>query len=228
MKTEVRPSRYIQIIGAGSVGLSLARRLRERAFPVVILEKDPLACREAHDSGFKVLYGDGTDPDFLALTGIYSRDILILTATEDSVNLEIARLARNLFQVERIIARINDPGASRDYSAMDIRTVDFSRQGALAIENLILRPNLFDVLIQDAAASEIQEIVIHNDEISGKALSDIHLPGNSLILFVKRGGETIIPHGKTRLYLEDGITLCGDLDSVLQARQLFQQTGEGL
>lgn len=221
MTEEIRPTRYIQIVGAGTVGLDLARRLRERGIPIVLLEQDPYACRKAQEADLKVLYGDGTDPDFLALTGIYHDDVLVLTTTEDDVNLQIARLARDLFDVDRIIARLNDPSLALRYIEMDVRTVDFSRQGALAMENLILRPNIFDVLIQEAAASEIQELTMDNPELAGKSLSELHLPGNSLILFIKRGGDTIIPHGKTRLYEKDIIAVCGDLESVLHARKFF-------
>ncbi len=222
MKTEIRTARYIQIVGADSVGLDLARRLRERGLSVVLLEKDRASCLRAQDAGLKVLYGDGTDPDFLAMTGIYPEDILILTTTQDETNLKIARLARDIFRVERIIARLNDPAFARRYREMEIRTVDFSRQGCLAMENLILRPNLFDVLVQEATANEVQEIVVTHPACSGLPLQDIRLPGNSLILFIKRGGDTIIPHGRTRLYLDDIVAVCGDLDSVVHARKTFQ------
>jgi Kef-type K+ transport system membrane component KefB len=222
-KKETRPSRYVQIVGSGTVGLGLAQRLRERGLPVVLLEKDSLACHNAQGRHLKVLYGDGTDPDFLALTGIYSDDILILTTSDDEVNLKIARLARDLFQVERIIARIYDPSYARQYKEMEIRSVDFRRQGSLAMENLILRPNLFDVLLQEATANEIQEVTMNNPQLSGKSLSEIRLPGNSLILFIKRSADTIIPHGKTRLYMKDIIAISGDLESVMQARKLLQE-----
>lgn len=221
MKREVRPARYIQIVGAGRVGMDLARRLQERGLPVVFLEKDRQLFREAQGLGLKALLGDGTDPDFLALTGIYPDDVLILTAREDSVNLKIARHARDLFDVERIIARISDEVFAPQYKEMAIRTVDFSRQGTLAMENLILRPNVFDVLLQEESANEIEEVTVRNPALSGKALSQIRLPGNSLVLFIKRANGTIIPHGKTRLYLEDIIALSGDLESILLARKFF-------
>ncbi|NOY54343.1 MAG: hypothetical protein GXP58_12135 [Deltaproteobacteria bacterium] len=226
MKREVRPARYIQIVGAGRVGLDLARRLQERGLPVFLLEKDLRLFQEAQRLGIKVLLGDGTDPDFLALTGIYPEDVLILTAREDTVNLRIARLARDLFEVERIIARISDEDFAGEYKEMEIRTVDFARQGTLAIENLILRPNVFDVLLQEESANEIEEVALQNAALSGKALNQIRLPGNSLILFIKRANGTIIPHGKTRLYLDDIIALYGDLESVLLARNLFTGTEE--
>ncbi len=222
MKTEIRPTRFIQIVGAGTVGLELARRLRERGIPTVILEKDIRTYQKAMQFGFRVQYGDGTNPDFLALTGIFAEDILILTTREDEVNLTIASLARDLFQVDRIIARLNHPDALRQYRDMDIRTVDFKRQVTLALENMIIRPNIFDVLVQEATANEFQEITLGNPSIHGKPLEEIRLPGNSLILFVKRNDDLLIPHGKTRLYRKDLIALCGDLDSVLRAREYLE------
>ena len=219
---ESRPARYIQIIGAGTTGIGLARRLQERGMATVLLEIDPQACHRAQAAGLKVLHGDGTDPDFLAMTGIYSEDLLILTPSDDKTNLMIANLARTVFDVDRIIARQNDPASARDYREMEVHTVDFSRQGLLAMENFILRPNIFDVLMQDESDKEVMEVVMKSTAFKGRALKDIRLPGNSLILFVKRGGETIIPHGSTRLYEDDVIALCGDFDSVQKARGLFQ------
>jgi Kef-type K+ transport system membrane component KefB len=221
-KVEHRPTRYVQIIGAGSVGIALARRLQERGMATVLMEIDPQACLRAQELGLNVIHGDGTDPDFLALTGIYPQDILILTTSSDEVNLMIAGLGRSIFDVDRIIAKLNDSAHAKDYKDMEIRAVDFSRQGSLAMENLVLRPNIFDVLIQEESGNEVMEVAMKSTALKGRALSEIRLPGNSLILFVKRGGDTIIPHGNTRLYEDDIIALCGDFDSVHKARKLFQ------
>lgn len=109
---------------------------------------------------------------------------------------------------------------------VEIRAVDSLRQGSLAMENLILRPNIFDVLIQKESGNEVMEVAMKSTALKGRALSKIRLPGNNLILFVKRGGDTTIPHGNTRLYEDDIIALCADLDLVRKARESSLKWGK--
>ena len=225
MRREHRPTRYVQIIGAGSVGVSLARRLREQGLDVILLDKDRETCRRARALGLTVLAGDARDPDFLAMTGIFADDILVLTLKEDRANLEIARAARDLFHVDRIIARCNDPARAREYAALEARVVAFERQGILAMENLILRPNLVDFLSPEAGDREIQEVEVGAGGPAGRALSEVRLPGDALVLYVRRRDEILLPHGRTRLYPGDVLGICGDPEAVQAARRLLGPPG---
>lgn len=68
----------------------------------------PPACLRTQELGLDVIHGDGTDPYFLALTGIYPPDILILTTSSDEANLMITGLTWSIFDVDRIIAKLYD------------------------------------------------------------------------------------------------------------------------
>jgi Trk K+ transport system NAD-binding subunit len=55
---------------------------------------------------------------------------------------------------------------------------------------------------------------VGNDALEGRTLRDLNLPGDVLIVALRRDGELLIPHGNTRLEMGDRLTLVGSPDSL--------------
>jgi len=66
------------------------------------------------------------------------------------------------------------------------------------------------------------DIEVLSQDIHGLALRDLRLPTDVLILSVKRGGNTVISHGYTRLRLGDQVTIVGSEESIEKVRLKFQ------
>ena len=91
----------------------------------------------------------------------------------------------------------------------------------VTLENLIYRPNVFHVLSHDDSQNEVVEVVVTNPQIAGRRISQIHIPEQALILMVRKGEITSVPHGNTHLDLGDTITLFVHTDSLTEIVRLF-------
>ncbi|OZI68130.1 Trk system potassium transporter TrkA [Bordetella genomosp. 1] len=97
----------ILIVGAGRVGTSVAENLVSEQNDITVIDADPAQLRylqERYD--LRVVSGDATQVSTLAAAGAEDTDLLIACAASDSVNMVTCKIARQLFNVPRRIARI--------------------------------------------------------------------------------------------------------------------------
>jgi trk system potassium uptake protein TrkA len=99
------------IVGGGRVGTSLALLLLEKGYAVKLIEAEgEIASRLQQDLPANVaVLGDGTDPAVLETTGILGVNVVAATTGQDETNLVVTNLARFVFNVPRVVARVNNP-----------------------------------------------------------------------------------------------------------------------
>jgi len=101
---------YILIVGAGKVGYFLAKQLVRGGHTVSIVDKDKGVCEElARELEALVIHGDGCDPRILEDAGIERAEVLAAVTGEDEDNLIICQLAKERFNVQRTVGRVNNP-----------------------------------------------------------------------------------------------------------------------
>ena len=107
------------VVGGGKVGANVTRSLAERDQEVVVVEaKASRADSLEPEFGHRVIHGDGTELYVLELAGITRPpDIVVAVTGDDEDNLVIAQLARERYEVPKVIARVNDP---RNQSHFDL------------------------------------------------------------------------------------------------------------
>lgn len=115
---------YVVVVGCGRLGRLLANRLSESGHEVVIVDRDEsrFARLSTEFSGFTV-EGDAVELSVLREAGIGQADCLFATTNEDNVNLMVTQVARNIFGVQAVIARVFDPAHSEIYRQFEVRTV---------------------------------------------------------------------------------------------------------
>ena len=79
----------------------------------------------------------------------------------------------------------------------------------------------FALLSRTDDDKEVWEGVLRNDEQVGVMLRDLKLPGDVLIVALRRDDELLVPHGNTRLDLGDRLTLVGSLDAIQTVRGMM-------
>lgn len=102
---------HILIIGGGMVGSYLAGLLLPQAHQVTVIElrEAALAALQATTPTVRGIRGSGTDPATLEVAGIRTADMVVAVTGTDVTNLVITSLARVVFAVPQVIARINNP-----------------------------------------------------------------------------------------------------------------------
>jgi len=115
---------YVIIIGCGRLGSYLANRLSHDGHSVVVIDLNDSALEalSAEYSGFR-MEGDATEIDLLKQAKIDKADFFIATTGDDNVNLMVAQMAKKLFQVPRVMARVFQPKREKVYLDLGIETV---------------------------------------------------------------------------------------------------------
>ncbi|MEW6010042.1 TrkA family potassium uptake protein [Methanobacterium alkalithermotolerans] len=100
---------YVVIIGAGGLGLNLAKLLTADGHDVTLIEKDKTTCENAAlEVDSLVICGDGTDPHTLEEANIKTADVFIAATRNDEANLLSCILVRE-YKIPKIIVRASNP-----------------------------------------------------------------------------------------------------------------------
>lgn len=111
-------------MGCGRVGSTLARQLEQRGHDVAVVDQEPSAFRRLGTSfEGRMVTGVGFDRDTLEEAGIREAYAFAAVSSGDNSNILAARVARETFGVENVVARIYDPGRAEVYQRLGIPTV---------------------------------------------------------------------------------------------------------
>lgn len=114
----------VVIVGCGRVGARIATVLDKQGHDVSIIDLQPSAFRrlEADFSG-RAVSGTGIDEDVLRSAGISEADAFIAVTNGDNRNLMAAQIAKVMFGINRVSARVYDPDRAETFKAMGIDTI---------------------------------------------------------------------------------------------------------
>ena len=111
-------------MGCGRVGSTLAHSLETRGHSVAIIDRDRDAFRRLHpDFTGTAVTGMGFDREVLLEAGIDRAAALAAVSNGDNSNVIAARVARETFNIDNVVARIYDPGRAEVYERLGIPTV---------------------------------------------------------------------------------------------------------
>ena len=129
---------YITIVGCGRLGSMLAENLANNGYDIAIIDRNAKNL-ETLGSGFNGLRVKGVefDNDVLIDAGIKQADCLIAATPFDNINITVALVAKKIFSVPRIIAKINDPQKKRVYVSLAIETINPTELSAYILKTRI-------------------------------------------------------------------------------------------
>lgn len=212
---------YILIVGAGKVGYFLAKRLYQSKHTISIIEKDKLICEEiAKELDVLVINGDGCNPRILEEAGIQRSDVAAAVTGDDEDNLIICQLAKQRFNVQRTVARVNNPDNEYTFTELGIDVpVDSTKIIAKIIEEEASFSDFVNLMSFKRGKLAIVRVDLPEDSpVISKEIKDIELPRDSVLVSVVRGEEVIVPKGDTVLKSGDDVialTLIGNEPQLL-------------
>ena len=119
-----RDTPYTVVIGCGRLGANLANTLSDAGENVLVLDKAKEAFRKLSPSfGGLAVVGDGMDLDTLHGAEIEKADVVVVVTNNDNVNIMAAQIAKGIFNVKRVIARLYDPERECVYREFGIDTI---------------------------------------------------------------------------------------------------------
>jgi trk system potassium uptake protein TrkA len=112
------------IIGCGRVGAATAVELDKRGDVVTLIDLNPRAFeRLPADFSGRTVRGNGADEDVLQDAEAKMADVVMALTEGDNRNVMAAQLAKHVFGVHRVIAKINDPLRARAYRTLGLETI---------------------------------------------------------------------------------------------------------
>jgi Trk K+ transport system NAD-binding subunit len=182
-----------------------------------------------HPRGHVVLTADPIDKTTLERVGASTAASLVAISAKDDFNLEICRVAQEDFGIPHRVALVTAPGVREMLVAEGTRVVQSQMATVLALEGALHFPAAFDMLADQADGVEVREGSLRNPRLHGQTLRRIKLPGNVLLLGLRREGEVLVPNGDTVLREDDVLMLLGHPDEIQEALACidFEQFGRG-
>ena len=191
---------YIIIIGAGKIGFFLAKRLIQNKHTVSIVDKNKLICEEtAREVEALVINGDGCDPKILEEAGISRCDVVAAVTGDDEDNLIICQLAKERFNVQRTVGRVNNPDNEYTFSELGIDVpVDSTQIIAKIIEEEVSFTDFVNLMSFKRGKLAIVRVDLPADSpVINKEVKDVILPENSVLVSILRQDDVIVPKGNT-------------------------------
>ncbi|MHB0977029.1 MAG: potassium channel family protein [Candidatus Aquicultorales bacterium] len=193
---------FAVIVGGGKVGYNLSEILIEMGNEVMLIER-----RQTRYAFLKerleesVMYGDGTELYVLEQAGIERADIVIAVTGDDEDNIIVSQLARDKYEVQKTISRVNNPRNQQTFDLLNIAPTVSSTASILSlIEHEVVPERLVHLLTLKEQNLEIVEASI-TDRSPGKdkQVNAVDLPEGVLIISILRGTQSIVPSGQTVL-----------------------------
>ena len=115
---------YTIIVGCGRLGANLANTLSDGGGEIVVIDKNPDAFRKLSASfGGIAMTGDATEMNVLSNAEIEKATAVITVTNNDNTNIMVAQLAKEMFSIGQVIARLYDPERECVYREFDIETI---------------------------------------------------------------------------------------------------------
>jgi trk system potassium uptake protein TrkA len=192
-------------MGCGRVGSSLAGALTRIGHDVAIIDRDESAFQRLSPAfdGRKVI-GMGFDRDVLMQAGIEQADAFAAVSSGDNSNIISARLARENFGVERVVARIYDAKRAAVYERLGIPTVATVPWTTDRFMQSLIQDTDSTRWRDPSGAVSIAQLSIHEDWF-GHSVAELEAATGARVSFLLRYGEGLLPEQKT--VIQDGDTV---------------------
>ena len=185
------------IMGCGRVGSTLARTLEKREHTVAIIDQSADAFRRLSPNfNGRTVTGMGFDREVLTEAGIEDAEAFAAVSNGDNSNILAARVARENFGIENVVARIYDPGRAEVYQRLGIPTVSTVKW---TVDQMIRRllPSGSEPEWRDPTGRvRLAEIHVDTGWVGRRAL-DIEAATGARVAFLTRLGEAMLPRPDT-------------------------------
>jgi trk system potassium uptake protein TrkA len=183
----------IMIIGCGRQGTELAKTLCQNECEITVVDIDPAAFeRLGPPFRGQSIHGDGLDRDVLEKGGIGRADGLAALTASDDINIVVARLARQVFKVPRVVARVHDPLKAEIYRRLGVQTVTPVALGTQRFAELLT----FSPLEPTKRLGNGEVGIVEMDvppSLVGRTVNELTVPGEIVVAAISREDKTYIP-----------------------------------
>ncbi|MDP8975839.1 MAG: TrkA family potassium uptake protein [Actinomycetota bacterium] len=178
------------VVGCGRIGAELAMSLELGGHSVTVIDKEATAFSRylPKDWSGKAVHGFGFDRDHLEEAGIRDAEAVAAMTGGDNSNILTARIARETYRVDRVVARIQDPRRAVIYERLGIPTVAQVSWGKEQVLRRLFPEEMVHEWTDASGGLSLVEKALP-DAWAGKKLARLGEPGKFRVTAVSRSGE---------------------------------------
>ena len=206
------------VLGTDQLAVLLGERVRAAGEQVTFLGHSLEQLEHLKEEGFRAVVGKPSDIEVLAEAGAPTARALVAVSQNAEAVLDVCRLASERYAIPDVIARADDPEQVRELQTLGVRVVQPVMATALSLEGALYFPSAFNMMTDKSGVVELLDVPLTNPLLAGRRLRSVRLPGNALVLGVRRAGEVVVPHGDTVLERGDMLMLVGSPEALREAR----------
>lgn len=213
-------------MGCGRVGASLARALEHAGHEVAVIDQDELSFRRlgAQFEGRRVT-GVGFDRDTLEEAGVSDAYAFAAVSSGDNSNIIAARVARETFGIEQVVARIYDPGRAEVYQRLGITTVATVKWTADQVLRRLLPAGAEPDFRDPSGTIRVDQLAAPEAWVGSRA-SEFEHQSHSRIAWIDRLGEGMLPGEETAIQSGDLLHLVMREDTSQHAYETIEKGPE--
>ena len=195
---------YIIVIGCGKVGSGFAEAMSQEGHDVVIVDNDALQLEKLSPgfTGLKVT-GVPIDQDVLKRAGIERADALAAVTPDDNINIMACQIAKELYKVKRVIARIYNPARESVFHQFGLDTICPTNISVDVIRSIILGDRILDRYTLGSNTLAFHHRAISHE--AGRKVRDLPMRKNEMLFGILRKNE--FQFAAPDLLIEAGDTL---------------------
>jgi trk system potassium uptake protein TrkA len=218
---------HIVIMGCGRVGSTLALSLESRGHSVAVVDHSGEAFRRlGPDFNGAAITGEGFDRQVLSAAGIERADGFAAVSSGDNSNIISARVARETFGVQRVVARIYDPKRAEVYERLGIPTVATVRWTADRMLRQLVNDPVTELWRDPTSSVAIIEVPVHPSWV-GQPLYRLEEATGARAAYVMRFGIGILPTASTLLQDGDQVFMLVTDEMVARVTEITGSATEG-
>jgi len=190
---------HIVIMGCGRVGSTLALSLEERGHSVAVVDQNGESFRRlGPDFSGLTVTGEGYDQQVLVAAGIERADGFAAVSSGDNSNIISARVARETFGVQRVVARIYDAKRAEVYERLGIPTVATVRWTADRMLRHLVPEGVVELWRDPSSTVSIIEIPVETGWV-GRPVRSLEEATGARTAYLMRFGIGTLPTASTAL-----------------------------
>jgi trk system potassium uptake protein TrkA len=186
----------VVIVGAGSVGSSIARELLAHKHEILLIDLKPEVIGRSGLRGAHWLVGDACELSTLQGAKVEEADVVVSATGDDKVNLVVSLLAKTEFGVGRTVGRVNNPKNDwmfNDSWGVDVAVNTPQLMTALVEEAVEIGDLVRLLTLQTGVASLVEFTVPHDSHVIGSTVGDIRWPEDATLVAILRDHAPITP-----------------------------------
>ena len=193
---------HVVIMGCGRVGASLAAALERLGHSVAVIDKDAHAFRRLGDFHGQQVVGVGYDRDVLIEAGIERAEAFAAVSSGDNSNIISARVARETFGVDHVVARIYDPRRAEVYERLGIPTVPTVPWTTDRLMRTLLPDGVAAAWREPTGKVAVLQLPYHERWV-GHSVRELQENTGCRVAFIMRFGSGLLPDSKTVIQADD-------------------------